>query len=152
MIRRYMLIILLFAVVALPAFSGSLAEYTPDGSFRVNTYSISDSRAGSSAGPATIGMRSSSDYYAPRQSSIPLAARNLQGGTMADQTIGRSGPRRVIIDDDDDYSGDDWQRPSDPNDPYFTPVGDIPWLLMLVLCMLYLPCLRYKARLSEAKQ
>lgn len=139
MIRRYMLIILLFAVLALPAFSGSLAGYTPDGSFRVNTYSISDSRAGSSAGPATIGMHSSSDYYAPRQSSIPLAARNLQGGTMADQTIGRSGPRRTIIYDDDygDEGENENLHPDNPPlDPYFTPVGDIPWLLMLVLCML----------------
>lgn len=83
---------------------------------------------------------------------ISLSARNLQGGTMADQTIGRSGPRRVIIDDDDDYSGDDWQRPTDPNDPYFTPIGDVPWLFLIFLCLLYLPCLRYKARLSEAKQ
>ena len=73
-------------------------------------------------------------------SSIPLAARNLQDGMMAEQGLRAGMPRRTIIQDGsgDDLYGDENLRPgTDPQDPFFTPVGDIPWLLMLLLCMAF---------------
>lgn len=72
-------------------------------------------------------------------SSMPLLARNVEGGMTADQTLQKIAPRRVIINDDDDDSGygNDDLRPTDPSDPYFTPVGDIPWLIIGLLCLLF---------------
>ena len=72
-------------------------------------------------------------------SSMPLMARNVEGGMTADQTLAMMSPRRVIINDDDDDSGygNDDLRPTDPSDPYFTPIGDIPWLIMGLLCLLF---------------
>ena len=70
-------------------------------------------------------------------STLPLAARNITGGMTSDQTVAMLSPRRVIIndDDDDDGYGDDPLRPGyDPQDPG-APIGDIPWLLMLVFCI-----------------
>ena len=70
-------------------------------------------------------------------STLPLAARNITGGMTSDQTVAMLSPRRVIIndDDDDDGYGDDPLRPGyDPQDPG-APIGDIPWLLMLVICI-----------------
>lgn len=64
-------------------------------------------------------------------SSMPLLARNVEGGMTADQTLQKIAPRRVIIDGDDDL------RPTDPTDPYLTPVGDIPWLIIGLLCLLF---------------
>ena len=72
-------------------------------------------------------------------SSMPLLARNVEGGMTSDQTLAKMSPRRVIINDDDDDSGygDENLRPTDPTDPYFTPVGDIPWLIIGLLCLLF---------------
>lgn len=72
-------------------------------------------------------------------SSMPLLARNVEGGMTAEQTLQKIAPRRVIINDDDDDSGygNDDLRPTDPTDPYFTPVGDIPWLIIGLLCLLF---------------
>lgn len=68
---------------------------------------------------------------------IPLLAREVEGGMTAEQTLAKISPRRVVInDDDDDGYGDEVLRPNDPNDPYLTPVGDIPWGLMAALCIL----------------
>lgn len=64
-------------------------------------------------------------------SSMPLMARNVEGGMTADQTLQKIAPRRVIGDGDEDL------RPTDPSDPYFTPVGDIPWLIIGLLCLLF---------------
>ena len=64
-------------------------------------------------------------------SSMPLLARNVEGGMTADQTLQKIAPRRVIGDGDEDL------RPTDPSDPYFTPVGDIPWLIIGLLCLLF---------------
>ncbi len=66
--------------------------------------------------------------------SMPVAAREVENGTTADETYARI-QRRVIIGDgsgDDDY-GDDILTPGkDPADPFFTPVGDA----LLPLCLL----------------
>lgn len=72
-------------------------------------------------------------------SSMPLMARNVEGGMTADQTLAMMSPRRVIINDDDDESGygNDDLRPTDPSDPYFTPIGDTPWVMMGLLCLLF---------------
>lgn len=72
-------------------------------------------------------------------SSMPLMARNVEGGMTSDQTLAMMSPRRVIINDDDDESGygNDDLRPTDPNDPYFTPIGDTPWVMMGLLCLLF---------------
>ena len=72
-------------------------------------------------------------------STLPLAARNITGGMTSDQTVAMLSPRRVIIDDndnDDGYGtdGDDLRPGYDPQNPG-APIGDIPWLLMLVFCI-----------------
>ena len=72
-------------------------------------------------------------------SSMPLMARNVEGGMTADQTLAMMSPRRVIINDGDEDSGygDDDLRPTNPSDPYFTPIGDTPWVMMGLLCLLF---------------
>jgi hypothetical protein len=74
------------------------------------------------------------------QSSVSLAARSVKGGMTSEQTYANISPRRAIINDgdDDDYGDDDDLRPQDPNDPFHTPVGDIPVLLMLALAVFYI--------------
>ena len=71
-------------------------------------------------------------------STLPLAARNITGGMTSDQTVAMLSPRRVIINDDDGddgYDDDGGLRPGyDPQNPG-APIGDIPWLLMLVFCI-----------------
>ena len=73
-------------------------------------------------------------------SSMPLMARNVEGGMTADQTLAMMSPRRVIIHDGDEDSGygDDDLHPTDnASDPYFTPIGDTPWVMMGLLCLLF---------------
>lgn len=74
------------------------------------------------------------------QSSVSLAARSVKGGMTSEQTYANISPRRAIINDgdDEDYGDDDDLRPQDPNDPFHTPVGDIPVLLMLALAVFYI--------------
>jgi hypothetical protein len=76
---------------------------------------------------------------------LPLAARNLQEGMSAEQGLRAGTPRRTIIHDgggEDNY-GDDNLRPStNPTDPFFTPVGSMPWLWMLLIAALYILAVR----------
>ena len=70
-------------------------------------------------------------------SSMPLVARSVEGGMTSEQTYARISPRRAIITGDDDYGDEPGLNPNDQgggmSDPFFTPVGDIPWALMLLL-------------------
>lgn len=70
---------------------------------------------------------------------MPLAARNIQDGMTAEQGLRASMPRRVIINDGDegDYGNEDPRPGYDPQDPFFTPVGDVPWFLILLLVLAY---------------
>lgn len=85
-----------------------------------------------SSGGVSMPMISVSNPIA--MASMPVAAREVENGTTADETYARI-QRRVIIGDgsgDDDY-GDDILTPGkDPADPFFTPVGDA----LLPLCLL----------------
>ncbi len=72
----------------------------------------------------------------------------MEGGITSDKSLRLfNGPRGIIIDDDDDY-GDDDLRPEDPKDPFHTPVGDIPWVFMFGLCVLYVTVVRRKRHQS----
>ena len=82
---------------------------------------------------------------------ISLMARSLENGMTADEALAKNGPRRTII-NDDDY-GDDDNRPGyDPNDPFFTPVGDIPWPLIALLCTLLAGITMLRIRRKQVKQ
>lgn len=59
---------------------------------------------------------------------VPMAARGLSGATTLPED---NGPRRII------GSGEDYRPGYDPGDPFFTPVGTTPWLLMLLMGMIY---------------
>lgn len=92
-----------------------------------------------SAAPAnSSSLAMASSVTAIAVNTMPLAARNVEGGITSEQSIRFFTRRAIIIDDgdDDDYGDDDDLRPHDPNDPFHTPVGDIPWLLMLALAAL----------------
>lgn len=97
------------------------------------------------ASSAPIAMASVPSVSVP---SLPLAARSMEGGITSDKSLRLfNGPRGIIIDDDDDY-GDDDLRPEDPKDPFHTPVGDIPWVFMFGLCVLYVTVVRRKRHQS----
>jgi hypothetical protein len=87
----------------------------------------------------SYGFSVNTGALAMTSSYMPLMARNVEGGMTADQTLAMMSPRRVIINDDDDDSGygNDDLRPTDPSDPYFTPIGDTPWVMMGLLCLLF---------------
>ena len=71
---------------------------------------------------------------------IPLAARSIQDGMTAEQGLRAAMPRRVIIDDSggsNDYGDDPLHPDYDPDDPFLTPVGDIPWIFLLLLCFTF---------------
>ena len=93
-----------------------------------------------SAAPANnSSLAMASSVTAIAVNTMPLAARNVEGGITSEQSIRFLSRRAIIIDDggdDDDYGDDDDLRPHDPNDPFHTPVGDIPCLLMLALATL----------------
>lgn len=58
---------------------------------------------------------------------ISLAARDLENGTTADETLVKITPRRVISPGDEEYRPD-----YDLDDPFLTPVGDVPVMLLIV--------------------
>lgn len=87
--------------------------------------------------------------------SIPLAARSIEGGLTSDQTLRMLSPRRTIIHDgdgEDDYGDDDLRPDYDPDDPYFTPVGDTPWLFLLALALSWAIILKLRKRRSPINQ
>ena len=71
---------------------------------------------------------------------IPLAARSVQGGITADQGMTQRAIRRSIIVDGDDYNQDPTEDPLNPgynpNDPFLSPLGDANGVLLL-LCAMY---------------
>lgn len=73
-------------------------------------------------------------------SSIPLTARSVEGGMTSEQTYARIAPRRAII-GGGDYDPEPGEEPLNPghqpSDPFFTPVGNTPWFLILLLSMAY---------------
>lgn len=82
---------------------------------------------------------------------LSLSARNLGNGTTADETLAMNRPRRVIIEGDDDYDPEPGEGPLtpsyDPNDPFFTPLGDVSVLLLIILAAMvtYLRACKLKA-------
>lgn len=68
------------------------------------------------------------------------AAENVTGGVTAEQTYARIAPRRAII-GGGDYDPEPGEEPLNPghqpSDPFFTPIGKTPWLLILFLSMAY---------------
>ena len=67
----------------------------------------------------------------PSVSSIPLTARGLNGTKMVDDDYMATHQVLGVV-------GGDGPRPGyDPDDPFLTPVGDIPLLFMLVLCVMF---------------
>lgn len=135
------------------------AHYTPTVStgwqiYRTSSHTVHEVGSGGGGGGAAgstgghgssnRGIRASSGSvsipsiaYTP----MPLAARNIQDGMTAEQGLRASMPRRVIINDgggdEGDYDEENLRPGYDPQDPFFTPVGDIPWLLMLLLGLAY---------------
>lgn len=108
-------------------------------------YSASGNGGGSNRSGVTPSYSFSVNSYsglalASASSSIPLMARNVEGGMTADKTLARISPHRATIHDgDDDGYGDDDLHPSNPPaDPYFTPVGDTPWWFIIALAAGYL--------------
>ena len=102
----------------------------------------SGSSGSTNGGSSSRGIHTNSGSFSVPSlavTSMPLAARNLQDGMTAEQGIRAAMPRRTIINDDDNEGyGDDDLRPGyDPNDPFFTPVGDIPWIFLLLLCVAF---------------
>lgn len=85
-------------------------------------------------------VASGHNYNSVTMQTLSLSARNLGNGTTADETLAMNRPRHVIIERDDDYDPEDGEGPLtpgyDPNDPFFTPVGDVPVLLLILLAAL----------------
>lgn len=78
---------------------------------------------------------------------MALAARNIKDGMTAEEGLRANAPRRVIIDSGDDYGTDGDLKPDyEPTDPFFTPVGDIPWLWMILLLVLYAIPVRIRSK------
>jgi len=68
-----------------------------------------------------------------RQYSVPVSALSVTGGiTTEDMEEAKTGVRRVRH-----RPGGEGETPTDPTSPPDMPVGDTPWLLMLLLAALY---------------
>lgn len=128
--------------ISAPSRSSSLPQYTGMGNGGGGGLTGGGSTGGSS-GASGRGIRySSGGVSMPMMSvsspiamaSMPMAAREVENGTTADETYARI-QRRVII-GGDDYDPDPREDPlnpgKDPADPFFTPVGDalLPLLAM----------------------
>ena len=83
--------------------------------------------------------------------SIPLAARYLQDGMTAEQELRAATPRRTTLQEGngDKAYGTGSQPPYDPTDPFFTPVGDVPWVFILLLLICFASILRRRGFPSE---
>lgn len=156
---------------AVPMPAASSAAYASQGhtsgaaSATVHTSSFtSQNVSGGIYGTGGGGVRSASHVSGPSMptaamsqnqayTSVSLAARSLQGGMTAEQGLKAYAPRRVIIDDDDDYNQDPGEDPLNPgynpNDPFLSPVGDAPgWLLLC--CAVYAACCLFRRRKLRA--
>lgn len=126
------------AAPATMSFSSVAPMQTADATDPFHSSSFSHSR-----------VASGHNYNSMTIQTLSLSARNLGNGTTADETLAMNRPRRVIIDDDPDY-GTDYDTPGyDPNDPFFTPVGDVPVLLLILLAALVT---FFRARKLQAAQ
>lgn len=92
-----------------------------------NTSSI-----GASAAPVISFQSTSAMSYTG--SSLPQAA--ITGITTTDSNAGISGPSRL------GENTNNGNGPENPDDPWKTPVGDIPWLLIALLVVVTVPRLR----------
>ena len=131
--------------ISAPSRSSSLPQYTGMGNGGGGGLTGGGSTGGSS-GASGRGIRySSGGVSMPMMSvsnpiamaSMPVAAREVENGTTADETYARI-QRRVII-GGDDYDPDPGEDPLNPGkdhaDPFFPPEGDAP----LPLCLLARP-------------
>ena len=71
---------------------------------------------------------------------VPLGYKNAQLGEW------------LFTFDDEDYGDDDIRPGYEPNDPFFTPVGDIPWPLMALLCTLLAAITTLRIRRKQVQQ
>ena len=83
--------------------------------------------------------------------SIPLAARYLQDGMTAEQELRAATPRRTTLQEGngDKAYGTGTKPPYDPTDPFFTPIGDVPWAFILLLLICFASILRRRGFPSE---
>ena len=100
--------------------------------------------SGSSTGANQRGIQLTS-AASLAMTTLPLAVRNLKEGMTAEEGLHAGTPRRTIIHDgggEDNYGDDNLRPNTNPTDPFFTPIGSMPWLWMLLLAALYMLAIR----------
>lgn len=129
-----LLVVSSFAINGLsttPTTNISLGGEGSIGGFRGAFTPVTNSLDKLSTHASPVAMYGTASHIMAGPNNVPMAARSIISGTTVDDYDAEMARRRVI--------GDSSFRPDyDPNDPFHTPVGDIPWLLFVVLSLFYI--------------
>ena len=71
-------------------------------------------------------MYGATSYLMPGNYMVPMAAKLLDGGTTQDDESHHGSPRRSL-------GGGEYRPDYDPEDPFHTPIGDVPVMMFMFL-------------------
>lgn len=108
--------------------SYSTGGYGSEGSYTMYNTTHSTSSIGATAAPVVSFQSTSAMSYSG--STLPQAA--ITGITTTDGNAGISGPSRL------GENTNNGNGPENPDDPWKTPVGDIPWIMFVLLVVVYI--------------
>lgn len=129
--RTLLSIIMILGCLNMAAKSGlPIMPFTSTGSMHTSTNASNSFMVKSDGG--TQSMQPLPTVFDRNSYTLPVAAKNVKGGVLSTPSSSAPGYRRVISDDDDDL------RPGyDREDPFSTPVGDLPIAFMTLLALAY---------------